>query len=75
MAMPLCRGRVEVAIEGTLVSAPYVDLTLQVMKSFGADVQREGHKKFWLETPSGYHVPGTSLAPELYVVEPDASSA
>jgi 3-phosphoshikimate 1-carboxyvinyltransferase len=69
MAMPLCKGRVEVEIEGTLVSAPYVDLTLQVMKDFGAIVERDGYKKFWMDKPSGYVAPGE------YQVEPDASSA
>jgi 3-phosphoshikimate 1-carboxyvinyltransferase len=70
MAMPLCRNRVEVEIEGTLVSAPYVDLTLQVMKDFHAKVDRDGYKKFWIENPSGYDFPHG-----FYVVEPDASSA
>lgn len=69
MAMPLCRGRVEVVVEGTLVSAPYVDLTLQVMRDFGAIVERDGYKRFWIENPSGYTSPGA------YSVEPDASSA
>jgi 3-phosphoshikimate 1-carboxyvinyltransferase len=69
MAMPLCRGPVEVEIEGTLVSAPYVDLTLQVMADFGAIVERDGHRRFWMNNPAGYN----RAAP--YEVEPDASSA
>lgn len=69
MAMPLCRGRVEVEIDGTLVSAPYVDLTLKVMADFGALVERNGHKRFWIEAPAGYRSPGS------FFVEPDASSA
>jgi 3-phosphoshikimate 1-carboxyvinyltransferase len=39
------------------------------MKYFGAEVQRNGHKKFWIENPSGYSPVGH------YWVEPDASSA
>jgi 3-phosphoshikimate 1-carboxyvinyltransferase len=70
MAMPLCKNRVEVGIEGTLVSAPYVDLTLHVMRDFGAKVERDGYKKFLMEKPSGY--PGRATR---YVIEPDASSA
>jgi 3-phosphoshikimate 1-carboxyvinyltransferase len=69
MAMPLCKGRMEVGIEGKLVSAPYVDLTLQVMRDFGATVERDGYKKFWIDVPTGYVAPGS------YAVEPDASSA
>jgi 3-phosphoshikimate 1-carboxyvinyltransferase len=69
MAMPLCRGPVEVEIEGALVSAPYVDLTLKVMEDFGAKVGRDGYRRFWMNDPSGY----SRSAP--YEVEPDASSA
>jgi 3-phosphoshikimate 1-carboxyvinyltransferase len=69
MAMPLCRGPVEVEIEGALVSAPYVDLTLKVMEAIGATVSRDGYKRFWIDAPRGYK----REAP--YAVEPDASSA
>jgi 3-phosphoshikimate 1-carboxyvinyltransferase len=69
MAMPLCRGPVEVEIEGTLVSAPYVDLTLKVMADFGAVIERDGYRLFWMREPKGY----ARVAP--YAVEPDASSA
>lgn len=69
MALPLCRGRAEVEIDGMLVSAPYVDLTLKVMEEFGATVARDGYARFWTDAPAGYRSPGT------YFVEPDASSA
>jgi 3-phosphoshikimate 1-carboxyvinyltransferase len=69
MAMPLCRGRVEVEITGKLVSAPYVDLTLQMMEAFGAKVERDGYTRFWIERPAGY------VSPVDYYVEADASSA
>jgi len=69
MAMPLCKGPVEVEIEGVLVSAPYVDLTLELMKDFGALVNRDGYRRFWMESPAGYK------RKEAYAVEPDASSA
>lgn len=70
MAMPLCRDAVEVEVEGTLVSAPYVDLTLRVMEHFGARVERDGRKAFRIARPAGYSFPHGS-----YFVEPDASSA
>ena len=69
MALPLAHSAAEVGIEGKLVSAPYVDLTLKVMEDFGAKVSREGHKRFWMENPAGYQSPG------IFSVEPDASSA
>lgn len=69
LAMPLCKGPVEVEVEGTLVSAPYVELTLKVMEAFGARVENRGFRTFRLEKPDGYRSPGD------YHVEPDASSA
>jgi 3-phosphoshikimate 1-carboxyvinyltransferase len=69
MAMPLCRGPVEVEVEGALVSAPYVDLTLRVMAAFGVEVENRDFRRFRLEKPAGY------LSPGEYRVEPDASSA
>lgn len=69
MALPLCRGPVEVEVEGNLVSAPYVDLTLRIMAAFGAQVGNDGFRRFSSAGPRAYRSPGT------YVVEPDASSA
>jgi 3-phosphoshikimate 1-carboxyvinyltransferase len=69
LALPLCRKAAEVEVEGELVSAPYVDLTLRVMQSFGVTVVNEDFRRFRLEKPQGYRSPGE------YRVEPDASSA
>jgi 3-phosphoshikimate 1-carboxyvinyltransferase len=48
-----------------------VDLTLAMMRKFGAPVKREGYRRFWIEQPVGYVPPGEGG----YFVEPDASSA
>jgi 3-phosphoshikimate 1-carboxyvinyltransferase len=69
LSLPLCRGAVEVEVEGTLVSAPYVELTLRIMEAFGVKVENDGFKRFSLGKPAGYRSPGR------YLVEPDASSA
>lgn len=69
MALPLCRGAVEVAVDGILVSAPYVDLTLRIMEAFGARVANEGFRRFSHPGAGAYASPGH------YEVEPDASSA
>ncbi len=69
LAMPLCDGAAEVEVDGTLVSAPYVDLTLRVMEAFGVRVENRDFRGFRLEKPEGYRSPGS------YLVEPDASSA
>lgn len=69
LSMPLCRSAVEVEVDGVLVSAPYVDLTLKVMEAFGVAVENRGFKEFHLAKPAGYRSPGE------YRIEPDASSA
>jgi len=69
LALPLCRGAVEVEVEGALVSAPYVDLTLRIMEAFGVKIENRDFRSFALARPGGYRSPGE------YLVEPDASSA
>ncbi|WP_274562519.1 3-phosphoshikimate 1-carboxyvinyltransferase [Streptomyces spiramyceticus] len=49
-----------------LVSAPYVEITLAMMRSFGAEVTREGN--VFDVRPGGYRA-------TTYAVEPDASTA
>ncbi|MDB5047040.1 MAG: 5-enolpyruvylshikimate-3-phosphate synthase [Fibrobacteres bacterium] len=69
LSLPLCRDAVEVEVDGTLVSAPYVELTLRIMEAFGVRVENHGFLKFSLAQPQGYQSPGE------YAIEPDASSA
>jgi len=69
LSLPLCRGAVTVEVEGALVSAPYVELTLRIMEAFGVSVANEGFRRFSLAEPRGYFSPGE------YGIEPDASSA
>src|SRR5262249_3265645 len=59
-------GRVEV--EGELISKPYVEITLNVMRRFGLQVQRDGWKSFEVQGTT-YRSPGKGF------VEGDASSA
>ncbi|KQX47695.1 MULTISPECIES: 3-phosphoshikimate 1-carboxyvinyltransferase [unclassified Streptomyces] len=49
-----------------LVSEPYVEITLAMMRSFGADVRREGRS---------YRVAPTGYRARTYGIEPDASTA
>ena len=67
MALPLAGGGT-IAIEGALVSKPYVEMTLSLMRRFGVPATRAGWSSFGV--PAGpYRSPG-----EIYV-EGDASSA
>jgi 3-phosphoshikimate 1-carboxyvinyltransferase len=64
-AMPL---GLEVEIEGELVSRPYVEMTAQAMRDFGARVDRDGERRFVIHAEPLY-------AGRRYRIEPDASAA
>ncbi|HEX4781519.1 MAG TPA: 3-phosphoshikimate 1-carboxyvinyltransferase [Usitatibacter sp.] len=56
-------------VEGSLISRPYVELTLGLMRRFGVEVAREGWSTFSIPRGAGYASPGR------IDVEGDASSA
>ncbi len=67
IALPLARGGT-IEVEGELISRPYVNITLNMMRKFGVEVRVNGWRSF--------DVPGHAyLAPEKIHVEGDASSA
>lgn len=69
MAAPLAQNDVVIDIEGELVSRPYVEMTCEVMRSFGVHVQTEpGGHRFLI--PGGQRYSGRE-----YAIEPDASAA
>jgi 3-phosphoshikimate 1-carboxyvinyltransferase len=69
LAAPYAAKDVTLAFEGgVLVSRPYVDLTLRIMRDFGAEAR--------FEAGGGVHVAaGHRYSARDYAVEPDASSA
>jgi 3-phosphoshikimate 1-carboxyvinyltransferase len=67
LVAPYARAGVELEVVGTLVAPPYVDMTIGVMRAFGATVGRDGYRRFDVR-PQRY-------AGRPYHVEPDASSA
>jgi 3-phosphoshikimate 1-carboxyvinyltransferase len=67
MALPLVGGG-SIAVEGDLVSKPYVEITLNLMRRFGVAAARAGWSSFTV--PAG----GYRSAGEIHV-EGDASSA
>ncbi len=73
IAAPLASRRVEVRVTGELVSRPYIDLTIEGMREFGAkafvdDRRHDGEPVF--EVP-----PGRTYKGRDYFVEGDASAA
>lgn len=69
MALPLTGRTVSIEVVGELISKPYIEITLAMMKRFGVDVQRQGWQRFVVFGGQRYQSPGT-----VYV-EGDASSA
>ncbi len=68
IALPILGKAVTMQVEGELISRPYVEMTLNLMRRFGVDVSRDGWREF--------HVPGKRYrAPGAIFVEGDASSA
>jgi len=68
LAAPYAEHGLEIAVDGDLVSAPYIDLTLDIMAAFGVRTERDGVQRFFV--PPGQQYRGRS-----YAIEPDASSA
>ncbi len=66
LVAPLARSRVDLTVDGPLVGAPYVEMTLRMMEAFGVEIRRgEGT----------FRVAAQRYQPRTYAVEPDASSA
>ena len=68
MALPLTGTHSEIEVRGELISKPYVEITLNVMRRFGVNVERDGWARFRIPG-ARYSSPGT-----IYV-EGDASAA
>jgi len=68
MAAPLAGWETRIEVEGELISKPYVEITLNLMRRFGVKVERDGWKTFTVPAKR-YASPGEIR------VEGDASSA
>ena len=71
MAAPLMAREhaVTIAVDGELISKPYIEITLNLMRRFGVTVEQDGWKSFTVQPGQNYVSPGTIH------VEGDASSA
>ena len=69
LSAPLARQDMVIDVVGDLVSKPYIDMTVAVMRRFGATVESDGYEQFRVAGGRGYQSPGGAL------VEGDASSA
>ena len=69
LAAPLAAGPVRIRVRSQLVSRPYIDLSLDLMRRFGVPVAVEEEQRMFSVPAIGYRSPGRCL------VEGDASSA
>jgi 3-phosphoshikimate 1-carboxyvinyltransferase len=73
MALPLTGGKAkagaQIEVVGDLISKPYVNITLNLMRQFGVSVGRDGWHSFRIAPGQRYRSPG------VFEVEGDASSA
>ena len=68
LALPLTGAAGRIEVDGDLISKPYIEITLNALRRFGVDVEREGWASFSIPANARYRSPGT-----VYV-EGDASS-
>jgi 3-phosphoshikimate 1-carboxyvinyltransferase len=68
MIAPYAREDVHLEITGHMASKPYVDITLDVMSTFGVEVKSDGDHSFFIRA-------GQRYLPQTYHIEGDASNA
>ncbi|EAO4364293.1 3-phosphoshikimate 1-carboxyvinyltransferase [Salmonella enterica subsp. enterica serovar Bere] len=69
MTAPLAPEDTIIRVKGELVSKPYIDITLNLMKTFGVEIANHHYQQFVVKGGQQYRSPGR------YLVEGDASSA
>ena len=68
LVAPYAEQDVEVRVEGDLVSKPYIDITLAMMRDFGVEVRNDSYGTFQIRAGQRYR-------PQTGRIEPDASNA
>ncbi|MXP56128.1 3-phosphoshikimate 1-carboxyvinyltransferase [Pantoea sp. Mhis] len=69
IAAPLAKKDTFIIINNDLVSKPYIDITLNLMRCFHINISNENYKKFIIKGKQQYH------SPVEYLIEGDATSA
>lgn len=68
LCAPYTRKGIDLSLKGEIVSAPYIDLTISVMRDFGARVRETGSHEYSVAA-------GKIYEGRDYIIEGDASSA
>jgi 3-phosphoshikimate 1-carboxyvinyltransferase len=69
MVAPFAQSDLSIEVEGTLVSAPYVTMTVAMMRQFGLTISQDRPDRFRVPAPQ------KPQPLERYAIEPDASAA
>lgn len=66
MAAPYAGSEVEIEVDGELLSKPFIDMTLALMRDFGIEVERSGYRHFRVAPgryrARGYRIEGDAMA-------------
>ncbi len=68
MIAPALSSGLDITIQGEMVSGPYIDMTLNVMRNFGIAVKLERHHQYIVNGKQGYNA-------GQYYIEADASGS
>ncbi len=68
LSAPAAQGSVDLEVRGEPASKPYIEITLDVMRDFGVEPEREGYRRFRIREGSRY-------VPREHAVESDGASA
>jgi len=69
ISAPLAKKELIIEVEGELVSKPYIDITIEIMKRFGVKVVHDNYKQFKIAAGQSY------ISVDEFMIEGDASSA
>ncbi|PWD83399.1 3-phosphoshikimate 1-carboxyvinyltransferase [Ignatzschineria cameli] len=69
IALPLLKREITIDIEGVLISKPYIEITLTLLRQFGIEINHHHYQSFMIPADGTFVTPGT------FFVESDASSA
>lgn len=69
IALPLLQKEITIDIEGVLISKPYIEITLTLLRQFGIEISHHDFESFTIPADTKFTTPGT------FFVESDASSA
>lgn len=67
LVAPFTEKGMDIEVAGEM-KAPYIDITMSIMKAFGVEVIRDNYKRFQIEGGQRYQS-------RAYAIEPDASNA